>query len=166
MALNIEQDEEQRAVWRQAFQLFDTDKKGYFTLEELSQITINMGMDATNSELRDMINDMDQNSDGKIDFDEFCTLMTRQSQKNPNATPRTQQKQAEQVEDEMWTAFNIFDKDGDGKITVQELRETLSMLGENLSTTEIQTMFDQIDTDNNQAIDFEEFKTMMMSGGM
>eukprot|EP00092_Neocalanus_flemingeri_P032668 GFUD01035533.1.p1 GENE.GFUD01035533.1~~GFUD01035533.1.p1 ORF type:complete len:154 (+),score=62.38 GFUD01035533.1:119-580(+) len=58
-------------------------------------------------------------------------------------------------------AFNIFDKDGDGKITSVELGSVLKNLGQNPVETELSDMINEFDVDGNGTVDFDEFLVMM-----
>ena len=55
------------------------------------------------------------------------------------------------------TAFEFYDKDGDGKITLKELGAILRNLGKNPTQKQIEQMFIEIDSDGNGVIDFYEF---------
>lgn len=54
-------------------------------------------------------------------------------------------------------AFDRYDRDGDGSISVAEFAELLAELGEDLSREEQLLAFDATDRDEDGAIDFEEF---------
>ena len=58
-------------------------------------------------------------------------------------------------------AFAIFDKDGGGSITTQELGDVMKSLGQKPTNAELETMVREIDADGNGEIDFPEFLTMM-----
>ena len=58
-------------------------------------------------------------------------------------------------------AFSIFDKDGDGTISIDELQIVMSQLGHYLSSQELNRVIEQYDTDGDGTIDFEEFLNMM-----
>merc|ERR1719204_2975492 len=60
-------------------------------------------------------------------------------------------------------AFNMFDKDGDGRITQKELADVLQQLGQTPSEKELSDMIAEVDQDGNKEIDFKEFATMMSS---
>ena len=50
-------------------------------------------------------------------------------------------------------AFNVFDKDGSGTISADELRQVMKSLGENLTDDEIDEMIREADKDRNGTID-------------
>ena len=50
-------------------------------------------------------------------------------------------------------AFNVFDKDGSGTISADELRQVMKSLGENLTDEEIDEMIKEADKDKNGTID-------------
>ena len=75
-----------------------------------------LGQSPTDAELRDMINEVDKDGNGTIEFEEFRVMMER---KTRDTDP----------EEELKEAFKLFDKDGNGSISTQELREVMKSLG-------------------------------------
>ncbi|XP_045187214.1 neo-calmodulin-like [Mercenaria mercenaria] len=67
---------------------------------------------------------------------------------------------AQQLE-ELQQAFRIFDKDGDGTISTQELGTVMRSLGQNPSEADLQDIIKEVDVDGNGLIEFEEFVTLM-----
>ncbi|KAI3378374.1 hypothetical protein SNEBB_000138 [Seison nebaliae] len=65
--------------------------------------------------------------------------------------------------DEFREAFRLFDKDGDGTITIKELGVVMRSLGQNPTEKELQVMIAQVDADGNGSIDFTEFLMMIAS---
>ena len=66
---------EQLAEYKEAFALFDKDGSGTISGQELGQVMRSLGQIPTNSELEDMVMEVDSNGNGEIDFPEFCELM-------------------------------------------------------------------------------------------
>ena len=52
---------------------------------------------------------------------------------------------------ELCEAFSLFDKDGDGQITVDEVAQTMTSLGIDVRLSDIKVMVDQVDTDGQSA---------------
>ncbi|KAH0451847.1 hypothetical protein IEQ34_019146 [Dendrobium chrysotoxum] len=59
--------------------------------------------------------------------------------------------------------FNVFDKNGDGLITSEELGTVFRSLGQNPTEVQLQNMISEFDADKNGAIDFPEFFNLMTS---
>jgi calmodulin len=62
---------------------------------------------------------------------------------------------ASDFEHEMRMAFEVFDRDGSGTISSEELRLVMKQLGENLTDREIQEMVEEADKDGDGTIDCE-----------
>ncbi|KAJ2318121.1 hypothetical protein IWW52_002746 [Coemansia sp. RSA 2704] len=134
---------------RDAFAIFDTDNNGEISREELGVLMRSLSHNPTEEEITDMINEVDENGDGKIDFSEFIAMMARQPMS------------AEGPESEIMEAFRVFDKNGDGVISAQELRHVMTSLGEKLTDAEIEEMIREADVDGDGQINYEEFAKMM-----
>ena len=66
--------EEQIAEFKEEFSLFDKDGDGTITTKELGTVMRSLGQNPTEAELQDMINEVDADGNGTIDFPEFLTL--------------------------------------------------------------------------------------------
>ena len=58
-------------------------------------------------------------------------------------------------------AFELFDKNADGEITVDELTKFFENMGDKLNKGEIQDMINEVDKEGNGSITFEGFKSLM-----
>ena len=96
--------DEQIAEFKEAFALFDKDGDGTITTKELGTVMRSLGQNPTEAELQDMINEVDADGNGTIDFPEFLNLMARKMQDTDS-------------EEELKEAFKVFDKDGNGFIS-------------------------------------------------
>ena len=93
--------DEQIAEFKEAFALFDKDGDGTITTKELGTVMRSLGQNPTEAELQDMINEVDADGNGTIDFPEFLNLMARKMKDTDS-------------EEELKEAFKVFDKDGNG----------------------------------------------------
>jgi calmodulin len=108
-----------------------------------------LGQNPTEAELQDMINEVDADGNGTIDFPEFLTMMARKMKDTDS-------------EEEIKEAFKVFDKDGNGYISSAELRHVMTNLGEKLTDEEVDEMIREADVDGDGQINYEEFVKMMV----
>ncbi|KAF9028903.1 EF-hand [Hymenopellis radicata] len=139
---------EQVSEFKEAFSLFDKDNDGTITTAELGTVMRSLGQNPTEAELQDMINEVDADGDGTIDFPEFLSMM---SKRVPDLDS----------EEEIRQAFMVFDKDKNGTISASELKQVMAGLGEHLTDAELDAMIKEADADNNGVIDYAEFLKMM-----
>ncbi|KAL0348555.1 UNVERIFIED_CONTAM: Calcium-dependent protein kinase [Sesamum angustifolium] len=72
--IHLNKLEREEHLWA-AFQYFDKDGSGYITVDELQQACVEHGM--TDVLLEDIIKEVDQDNDGRIDYGEFVAMMTK-----------------------------------------------------------------------------------------
>ena len=101
-----------------------------------------LGQNPTEAELQDMINEVDADGNGTIDFPEFLTMMARKMRDTDS-------------EEEIKEAFKVFDRDNNGYISAAELRHVMTNLGERLSETEVDEMIREADVDGDGQINYE-----------
>ncbi|KAF3618327.1 Calcium-dependent protein kinase 17 [Capsicum annuum] len=70
-----------------AFQYFDKDHSGYISREELEQALREFGMDDEN-DLKEIINEVDTDHDGRINYDEFVAMMKKGNPEAATINPR------------------------------------------------------------------------------
>jgi len=134
---------------RDAFSLFDKDGDGTITINELGDVMKSLGLNPSQEELRRMMREVDTDRNGTIDFNEFLTMMAAHSSAGSDGL------------DELRAAFNMFDKDGSGQISIQELKQVMHSLGERLTDRELEEMIHEADNNGDGEINFEEFCKMM-----
>ncbi len=148
MAENL--SDEKIAEFRAAFEIFDRDKDGKISKKELGTVMRNLGQNPTEVELTEMINEIDIDGNGTIDFREFLRLMVRKMKDSD-------------IDEELLEAFRVFDKDDNGYITSHELKNVMISLGEYLTPDEVDELVREADLDGDGQINYEEFIKLMMS---
>ncbi|KRX26316.1 Calmodulin, partial [Trichinella nelsoni] len=133
--------DEQIAEFQEAFNLFDKDGDGKITSQELGIVMRSLGQRPTESELRDMVNEVDEDGNGTIEFDEFLQMMSRKMKDSDS-------------EQELKEAFQVFDKDKDGFISAAELHYVMTNLGEKLTDEEVQEMIREADLDGDGLVNY------------
>ena len=114
--------------------IYQLKKNVFFLLKELSTVMRSLGQNPTDAEVQDIINEVDVDGSGSMEFPEFCIMMVK--------------KMAEtDTENEVQEAYRVFDKDKDGFITRQELRMIFAALPERLMPEQIEEMLDAADDD-------------------
>merc|ERR1711967_19045 len=112
--------------------------------KELTVAMRALGFEPKKEEIQKMIQDVDDDGSGTIEFPEFMTMM---SQKILNRDPK----------DEILKAFRLFDDDETGKISFKNLKRVAKELGERMTDEELQEMIDEADRDGDGEVNEEEF---------
>ncbi|XP_028833985.1 calcium-binding protein 4 [Denticeps clupeoides] len=136
-----------------AFKEFDYDSDGYLHYKDVADCMRTMGYMPTEMELIEIIQQIKMKWGGHVDFDDFCELMG----------PRMLAETAHMVGlRELRCAFKQFDCDGDGRITFEELKESMkNLLGEKLKKGELEEILSDIDLNGDGNVDFDEFVMML-----
>merc|ERR1719347_650780 len=143
-----------RAELKQAFRLFDTKKQDFLLADDINEVLRAMGFRPTQEELDALIEEIDEDGSGAIEFGEFAQLCAKFLVEDPD--PETMRAELKQ-------AFRLFDKEGTGFITMIQFREILAEVDPNLSEEDLDGIIAEIDEDGSGTMDFEEFCELMMS---
>lgn len=141
--------DEQVAEFREAFSLFDKNGDGQITTQELGAVMRSLAQNPSESELLDMINEVDADNNGSIDFPEFLAMMARKMKDTDS-------------EEEIKEAFKVFDRDNNGYISAAELRHVMTSIGEKLTDDEVDEMIREADGDGDGRINYQEFVQLML----
>lgn len=105
------------------------------------------GRSLNDTEIDEMFEKVDADCSGAIDYSEF--VVATMNEKNLLSNNKLQ------------SAFKMFDKDGGGSISIDEIKQVLSF-GQNLDEAVVKKIIEQVDADGDGEISFDEFAQMML----
>ena len=145
------------------FACCDDDNDGTIDKKELEGVLKYMGMNPTKKEIQDIMDKLDKDGTGALEFKEFLNLTHNIKNAEPldfdptlNTSNLTDEEQ-EQIKDK----FLLFDADGSGSISKEELGAAMRYMGQNPTEAEVQKMLETLDKDGTSVLEFPEFLTLM-----
>jgi len=142
-------DDAQIMHLREIFQALDSNGDGVLTCQEMKEGLENAGLKEIPANLQEIMEQVDSDGSGEIDYTEFLAA--------------TLDKHHYMQEDVCWAAFRIFDLDGNGKISQEELQQVLHNgdVEQALGAEAIVELMKECDENGDGEIDFPEFMAMM-----
>ena len=129
---------------KEAFDIFDVDRSGAISVQELLNAMRSLGFDTKNPAIFQMIADMDEDGNGEIEFEEFLDMMTaRISDRN--------------TKEDLERVFKLFDDKRTGEISVENLRRVAKELGEDIPEEELREIILRADLDGDGKLTFDDF---------
>jgi len=139
--------EKQKAEFKEAFLLWDTNRDGKVSVKELGVMMRSLGANPTEGELKVIIQQI--GNDGNFDLPAFLQVMLQ-----------AQSKIA--VEKEVLEAFKVFDPTNSGVISTAELRHVLMIIGETLTDEEMKEMIKEAD-DGSGRINYKRYTQVLLA---
>ncbi|KAL0346249.1 UNVERIFIED_CONTAM: Calcium-dependent protein kinase [Sesamum radiatum] len=141
---------EEVAGIKEGFQLMDTGNKGKIDINELRTGLHKLGHQIPEADLLVLMEAGDVDKDGYLDCGEFVAISVH-LRKMGN-------------EDHLRKAFDFFDRNETGYIEIEELRDAFADEAEPTSEEVINAIIQDVDTDKDGRISYEEFAAMMKAG--
>merc|ERR1711998_235548 len=142
--------DEEIAKYKKNFKLFDKEGAGKIPTGEMATVLRACGQNPTEAEIAILIEKVDKNGNGFIEFDEFCDLMSKTN------------KDPKEMKDLIMQAFKTFDQDDSGFIEKDELLNTLTTMGDKVDEKMVTSMIEEADVDGDGKINYEEFSKIML----
>ena len=112
----------------------------------LQTLTKNLEQNYSEQEIENLIKEVDENGNGKIELNEFIKILTSKSLGDEHIIKH---------------AFAVLDRTNSGYITPSDLRHAMLCLGENYTIEEIHEMISLVDEDQDGVINFQEFNKLI-----
>ncbi|KAL5210379.1 hypothetical protein ABZP36_006002 [Zizania latifolia] len=141
---------EEVEVIKEMFALMDTDNNGRVTLQELKAGLTKVGSKLAEPEMELLMEAADVDGNGYLDYGEFVAVTIHLQRLSNDAHLRT--------------AFLFFDKDSSGYIERAELADALADDSGHADDAVLDHILQEVDTDKDGRISFEEFVAMMKAG--
>ncbi|KAL3339753.1 hypothetical protein AABB24_028393 [Solanum stoloniferum] len=141
------------------FDKLDEDGDGLVSLDEVKELLDKIGACTGIDELQSLVGKTSLNF---IDFLFFYEAMVKKN--NEEKIKEDNNIIDNSLEDDLVEAFKVFDLNGDGFISCEELQKVLSRLGlwDEKEGSDCKNMIHMYDTNLDGVLDFEEFKNMML----
>ncbi|RLM99394.1 calcium-dependent protein kinase [Panicum miliaceum] len=141
-------EEEIRGL-KEMFKSMDSDNSGTITVDKLRRGLAKKGTKLSEAEVQQLMDAADADGNGTIDYEEFITTTMHMNRMDRD--------------EHLYTAFQYFDKDNSGYITMEELEQALREKGL-LDGRDIKEIVAEVDADNDGRINYTEFAAMMRKG--
>merc|ERR1719443_1549417 len=143
---------------RDAFKKFDADGDGAISRQEVMQGASAAGLRLSSEEVDTLFILGDKDGNGQIDFSEFAQIMI------PSAPEKIAKlRKCFRNRSEVEAAFRRWDANGDGSISLGELKAGLSSSGIIFSEQEVETCFAVGDRNGDNEVSMEEFVDLLSS---
>jgi Ca2+-binding EF-hand superfamily protein len=140
-------DPEDLKELREAFDTFGNQEQGVIDEYELKVAMRALGFLVRSGEVKQIMEARDECT-GKLDFAEFTYIMARKIADRD-------------LDEEFESGFQLFDTDGSGKISFDNLCQVADEIGEDIDGDELRAMVNEFDHDKDGLINKFEFLDIM-----
>jgi Ca2+-binding EF-hand superfamily protein len=149
MAEKMSKEEaKKRREIQQCFLLYDYPQRGKIKNTDLIKLMRNLGTNASEDELQVIYKKIDPSGSGSFGIAEFEALMLERIQSAGSP-------------EELKAAFELFDRNSDGVLTLDDLQKCADFLKVHIAKDDLQFMFEKADNDKDGKITFEDFCALL-----
>ena len=131
--------------YQEIFDSYDVNGNGVIDKKEMEAVLERLGQPATSKQIQKVFDELGSTNQ-QITFDEFIEFIKKYHlSKNKNST------------DEIIGAFQVFDKNHNGVLSLSEFKHILMNLGQKFTEEEVNEIFNESDLNKNGNLDYKEF---------
>ena len=131
--------------YQEIFDSYDANGNGVIDKKEMEAVLEKLGQPATSKQIQKVFDELGSTNQ-QITFDEFIEFIKKYHlSKNKNST------------DEIIGAFQVFDKNHNGVLSISEFKHILMDLGQRFTEEEVNEIFDESDLNKDGNLDYREF---------
>eukprot|EP00242_Pyramimonas_sp_CCMP2087_P016790 CAMPEP_0198211898 /NCGR_PEP_ID=MMETSP1445-20131203/25410_1 /TAXON_ID=36898 /ORGANISM="Pyramimonas sp., Strain CCMP2087" /LENGTH=176 /DNA_ID=CAMNT_0043886255 /DNA_START=166 /DNA_END=696 /DNA_ORIENTATION=- len=131
-----------------AFRTFDPDDTKTITYRELKVALRALGFTVKKGDVLELLQKYEKDETSRVTFEEFNSIMIHKIE-------------SRSLDEELGTAFKVFDDDDSGKISLSNLKRIAHDLGDVIPEDELRAMIVEFDKDGDGAISRKEFANIM-----
>lgn len=146
---------------KEAFNMFDENKSGDIDRREFKKLMLTLGLEIDDKKINELMREIDKDGSGSIDLEEFTKMMHKYqfSKDSP-------------IAQHLESAYNLYDKDSDGFISVKDIQKVGEEFEGVYSTEEAETMLamckhfarnSNVKPNDSNTISKEEFINMLLA---
>ncbi|XP_043836674.1 myosin light polypeptide 6-like [Dromiciops gliroides] len=146
--------EDQTAEFKEAFQLFDHTEDGKILFSQCGDMMWTLGQNPTNAEVLKVLGNSksDKMNVKVLDFEHFLPMLQTVAKNKDQGT----------YEDDV-EGFQVFDKEGNGRVMEAEILHVLITLGEKMTEEEVEVLLAGHE-ESNSYTNYEELVRMVLNG--
>ena len=131
--------------YQEIFDSYDVNGNGAIDKKEMDAVVERLGQPATSKQIQKVFDELGSTSQ-QITFDEFIEFIKKYHlSKNKNST------------DEIIGAFQVFDKNHNGVLSLSEFKHILMDLGQKFTEEEVNEIFNESDLNKDGNLNYKEF---------
>jgi len=142
--------EEEICELREAFNIFDVNSEGTIDKDKLILLLFSLKQYPTKEELEETMKSQGLDKLDQINFDQFLKIMGKRMN-------------TKKVDEDIYfrNLFDSMDRNKNGMISIHEIRYIILHSNEDISEKELELLMNNVDSDNDGLISFEEFLSFM-----
>ena len=142
--------EEEICELREAFNIFDVNSEGTIDKDKLILLLFSLKQYPTKEELEETMKSQGLDKLDQINFDQFLKIMGKRMN-------------TKKVDEDIYfrNLFDSMDRNKNGMISIHEIRYIILHSNEDTSEKELELLMNNVDSDNDGLISFEEFLSFM-----